>query len=251
MLPDLPWFQLLSAWLAVGVGAMIQGTIGFGIALIAAPLLLLIQPDLIPGPMMFATFFLTSLTWWRERTEVRWQNLTWAWGGRVTGTLAGTAAMVAIPSELLVSTMGLLIVVASVMSANTRPFQPSHGLLIVAGFLSGLIGTMTSAGGPPMILAFQHVSGPRLRATLGAFFSIGIVISLISLSFIHRFGTREALLGLSFVPPILLGFYLSNRLLPVVNKDLLRRLALIFSAGSGLMIVMGSLSRWFFKNFFL
>ncbi|MBF0148264.1 MAG: sulfite exporter TauE/SafE family protein [Magnetococcales bacterium] len=244
----MPWLQLLPAWFAVAIGALIQGTIGFGIALIAAPLLLLIKPELIPGPMMFATFFLTSLTWWRERHAVHWRDIGWAWVGRIAGTLAGTAAMVALPSQLLISTMGLLIVVAAVMSLNIRPFHPSQKVLGAAGFLSGVMGTMTSAGGPPMLLALQHVSGSRLRATLGAFFTLGIVISLASLTVIDRFGWEEAWQGMSFVPAILLGFSLSNRLLTRINKEWLRRLALVFSGGSGLMIVLGSLSRWIAEN---
>ncbi|MBF0108136.1 MAG: sulfite exporter TauE/SafE family protein [Magnetococcales bacterium] len=244
MLPDMPWLQLLPAWLAVATGALIQGTVGFGIALIAAPLLLLIKPELIPGPMMFATFFLTSLTWWRERHAVHWQDVGGAWIGRMAGTVTGTIAMALLPGSILVPTMGFLIVVGAFMSMHIRPFQPTRPILMVAGLMSGIMGTMTSAGGPPMLLALQHVSGARLRATLGAFFTLGIVFSLASLTMIDRFGLREALQGISFVPAILFGFFLSNRLLTVIDKKWLRRLALAFSAGSGIMIVAGSLAKW-------
>ncbi|HAT50858.1 MAG TPA: sulfite exporter TauE/SafE family protein [Alphaproteobacteria bacterium] len=249
MLPDIPWGQLLPAWGAVIIGAMIQGTIGFGLALVAAPLLLLIAPDMIPGPMMFATFALTFLTWWRERWAVHWKDIPWALTGRITGTLLGTVAMATIPSELLISTMGLLIVLASIMSAKLPPFQPSNRIAIFAGILSGVIGTMTTAGGPPLVLAFQHVSGPRLRATLGAIFSIGIIFSLASLSLIDRFGLKEALLGSSFIPPILLGYLLSGPLLPIINKKLLRRFAIILAGSSGLLILVSSLSTWLEMRF--
>ncbi|MDQ3385935.1 MAG: sulfite exporter TauE/SafE family protein, partial [Actinomycetota bacterium] len=46
----------MSAWgsalviVAVLVGALVQGSIGFGLNLIAAPVLALVDPDLVPGP---------------------------------------------------------------------------------------------------------------------------------------------------------------------------------------------------------
>ncbi|MBF0421743.1 MAG: sulfite exporter TauE/SafE family protein, partial [Magnetococcales bacterium] len=199
----LSWYQLLPAWAAVTLGALIQGTIGFGIALIAAPLLLILNPHLIPGPLMLATLFLTVLTWWRERKEVLWRDIPVALSGRIIGTVIGTTAMAILPVDLLVATMGVLLILAAIMSSKIPPFHPSKRVLVLAGLLSGVMGTMTSAGGPPMLLAYQHIPGPRMRATLGAFFSIGILLSLVSLAAIQRFGIAEGLMGLSFVPAIL------------------------------------------------
>ncbi|MBF0415125.1 MAG: sulfite exporter TauE/SafE family protein [Magnetococcales bacterium] len=242
LFPEIPWQQLLLSWFAVAIGALVQGTIGFGIALIAAPMLLIIHPPLVPGPLMLATFFLTTLTWWRERAAVHWPDIPSALVGRIAGTLAGTYAMVSLPADILITSMGLLIVLAALLSGTTRPFQPSFGLLLWAGLLSGIMGTMTAAGGPPMLLAYQHTPGPRMRATLGAFFSIGIIVSLTSLATVQRFGAAEILMGLSFVPPIIVGFFLSNGIIHRINRERVRKLALTLSAGSGILIVLKSLA---------
>ncbi|MBF0435038.1 MAG: sulfite exporter TauE/SafE family protein [Magnetococcales bacterium] len=242
LFPEIPWQQLLLSWFAVAIGALVQGTIGFGIALIAAPMLLIIHPPLVPGPLMLATFFLTTLTWWRERAGVHWPDIPSALVGRFAGTLAGTYAMVSLPADILITSMGLLIVLAALLSGTTRPFQPSSSLLLWAGLLSGIMGTMTAAGGPPMLLAYQHTPGPRMRATLGAFFSIGIILSLTSLATVQRFGAAEILMGLSFVPPIIVGFLLSNSTIHRINRERVRNLALTLSAGSGLLIVLKSLA---------
>ena len=51
----------LLATTAVALGALIQGTIGFGLGLFAAPLLILIDPRLVPGPILVSSAVLTVL----------------------------------------------------------------------------------------------------------------------------------------------------------------------------------------------
>jgi len=52
---------LLLASAAVAFGAMVQGAVGFGMALVAAPLLVLIRPELVPGPLLVSGLALTLL----------------------------------------------------------------------------------------------------------------------------------------------------------------------------------------------
>ena len=45
--------QWVLASAAVGAGACIQGSIGFGLNLVAAPVLLMVDTTLVPGPAIF------------------------------------------------------------------------------------------------------------------------------------------------------------------------------------------------------
>ena len=45
--------------IATGLGACVQGSIGFGLGLIAAPVLALIDPSMVPGPVLAAGVPLT------------------------------------------------------------------------------------------------------------------------------------------------------------------------------------------------
>ena len=58
--------------------------------------------------------------------------------------------------------------------------------VVLAGATSGLLGTATSIGGPPMALVWQRNSGARLRGTMSGFFLIGSVMSLVVLAFTGR-----------------------------------------------------------------
>jgi hypothetical protein len=61
-----------------------------------------------------------------------------------------------------------------------------------------------------MALVCQHESGPRIRGTLSAIFTIGTTISVAGLWWVGRFGAVELLLGLALMPAVLLGFVLSR-----------------------------------------
>ncbi|WP_422446035.1 MULTISPECIES: hypothetical protein [unclassified Endozoicomonas] len=51
---ELSLLHVVAAMGVVGLGAIVQGTIGFGMAVVAAPFLYHIDPALIPGPLIFS-----------------------------------------------------------------------------------------------------------------------------------------------------------------------------------------------------
>src|SRR5438034_6678902 len=53
--------QVLLAALAMAVGALVQGAVGFGASLVAAPLLVLVDVRLVPGPIGIASLTLNFL----------------------------------------------------------------------------------------------------------------------------------------------------------------------------------------------
>ena len=77
------------------------------------------------------------------------------------------------------------------LSASGLQLLPTPRSLIGAGTLSGFMGTTSSIGGPPMALLYQGTEGIRLRGTLAVFFTIGVLISLVALTAVGRFGLRE------------------------------------------------------------
>ena len=49
----------------------------------------------------------------------------------------------------------------------------NRGLAAVAGLVSGVAGTATSIGGPPLAMLYQHRHPQVLRPTLAVFFLLG------------------------------------------------------------------------------
>ena len=75
---------------------------------------------------------------------------------------------------------------------------PRRRNVVLAGATSGLLGTATAIGGPPMALVWQRNSGARLRGTMSGFFLVGSVMSLVVLAVTgavdgaHAAGVRRA-----------------------------------------------------------
>ncbi len=126
----------------------------------------------------------------------------------------------------------LILLAVGLSVAGLQPaLTPTNS--VVAGSLSGFMGTITAVGGPPIALIYQRQPAELVRANLSAFFLFGSVaafIGLLASGFIHRL---EITLFALTVPGVVLGFWLSGRLVHKVPAGSLRPLILLIAAASG------------------
>jgi uncharacterized protein len=119
----------------------------------------------------------------------------------------------------------------------------SPGNLLAIGALSGVMGTTTAAGGPPIALIYQDTEGPALRATLNAYFACGSVLSIAVLALSGQFGLRDLAAGAWMLPSIWLGFACSKRLHGALDRGLTRAAVLLIAGGCSVAVVVKAL--WF------
>ncbi len=228
---------LILADLIVCIGAILQSGIGFGLGPFAVPLLVMIEPRLVPGPLLFDALILTLLMSHREFNSLDKTSVKWAVIGRLAGSILAAFTLTYLVREQLKLFFGILVLLAVLISFLKFRVKNSGGNLFIAGTLSGYMGTAVSIGGPPMALIFQHRSGPQIRATLSAIFSIGTVIALIALAVIGKFGWIELRFALLLLPGLLIGFFLSRYVTPIIDKGLMRPLLLTTSAAAALILI--------------
>ena len=221
----------------MAVGATLQGAVGFGGNLIAAPLFLLIDPDLVPGPALVAAFALNVLMVGRDRSAGRISEVGWALLGRVPGTVVGAAAVALIPQRRLQLFFAVMILVVVGLSASRLRLRPTVPSLIGAGAASGFTATSVAVGGPPIALVYQHATGPVLRATLARFFVIGVLFSILALTVAGEMGRDEVLAGLALVPATVAGFAVSGRLTHLLDRGFTRVAVLAVSATSAVAVL--------------
>jgi len=234
-------FALVAAGAAVLLGSVVQGAVGFGLALVAAPILFLIDPRLVPGPMIFASMVLTVLVAIRDRHDVDVPGIGWGLVGRLPGTLLGAAMLALLTPEQLAGPFGALVLLGVVLSASGLRVALNPRTFMAAGLLSGFMGTASSIGGPPIAMLYQHAPGSRLRGTLSAYFTIGGVMSLAAIAFVGRFGASELFWGACLAPGAAIGFAISSPLSRRLDAGFTRHAVLSVAAMAGLSVIVRQL----------
>lgn len=233
--------------LAVALGALVQGVLGFGLALLAVPVLAWLAPDLVPVGILVAVMPLVLVSAVRERSHVDLRGIGWALVGRVPGGAVGAVAVAVLPVrglQLLVAATVCLAVVGALV-ADRRPrvarASPRRPSLVLAGALSGLGGTTSGIGGPPMAITFRNSGGPAIRSTLATFFAIGALLSLASLAVVGEMTGQRLLVGLVLIPPVAVGYLLAGPLRRRVDPALVRVAVLLLSGAAGLALLLVAL----------
>src|SRR2546430_13772364 len=96
-----PTTVFLISGIAVVLGALVQSGIGLGLGVVAAPVVTLLDPALMPRPMLVAGAFLPVLILARETRHTDWPGVSWALAGRIPGTAAGLWLLTAVPAQAL------------------------------------------------------------------------------------------------------------------------------------------------------
>lgn len=229
--------ELIAASAIVAAGAVLQGSVGFGLGLFAVPLLLLVNTRLVPAPLLLASGVLTILLTHRERHGIITSDLKWSLSGRLLGTLPALAVLSIVPGDRLGVAFAALVLLGVGLSVSGWHFPPTPRVLLGAGALSGFMATIAAIGGPPMALVYQRETGPRIRGTLSAYFVVGVTISLIGLAMVGRFGWMEVALAAALIPGILTGFLVSRHTARALDRGYLRPAVLIVSAASAVLVI--------------
>ncbi len=244
----LPEF-LLPVLAVAFLAGLIQGLSGFGSALVAVPLLLLLLPVETVVPLMallglaISAFNLPHL-----HHAVRFAPVARLLAGYLLGTPLGLIFLTRAPEKLVLGTLGLLISAYALLALFGR--QPRSAWLrngrIGLGAVSGALGAAFSTNGPPVILhvaAHPEWEPDRQKATLVLFFLLSSGITILA----HGAAglvTQDVLRWFLWSTPMLLlgtltGIWLYRRL----GEHGYRQLTYGLVLAMGAMLLARSLSR--------
>lgn len=218
-------------------GACLQGVGGLGFAMFCAPLAVFLFPELVPAPLLVLGCPLAALAMLREFRSVEWGTAGYALVGRAGGAMLAALVLQMLPASTLTVLFATLILTGVSLSllgweVVTTPFASA-----TAGVASGLMGTITSAGAPPLAIAMQNLAPAPLRATLGCVFFAGSVISLLALAAVGKATLGHLLLGALLTPWMAAGFAASGPLARRLSRRTLRVFLLSLAALSAVALL--------------
>lgn len=239
-----PWVVAVCG-AAILLGAVVQGVVGTGLALTAVPVLAWLAPELVPVSILVAAMPIAVTSAVRERAHLDVPGVGWAMVGRLPGGLLGAVAVAMLPVrglQLIVAATVLLAVLAAVVtdarSVGEVRLRPRRSTLVVAGVLSGVGGTTSGIGGPPIAIAFRNVGGPSIRSTLSIILVLGAVLSILSLALVGEVTLPRLTAGATLIPLVMLGYVVAGFLRGRLNPAGVRVFVLVISsvAGAGLLL---------------
>lgn len=190
------------ALLIVLGGSLVQGLLGIGFGLLAAPLLYLLDPSYVPGPILLLGL------------------LPGAWLGLL---------------------LGACVLLATVTSYRWLEIRCNPRNLAFAGFCSGLMGTATSVGGPPMVLVYQTCERLSTRDELATFFLLTTPVSLLVLSYQDLLPADYLSTSCKLAPAVLAGYGIARCLDNSIDRHSPRQLMLLLSLVASCWLLVSNL----------
>ena len=225
--------------LMVLTGACLQGVGGLGFAMFCAPVAVLAFPELVPGPLLVLGCPLALLASLREYHAIEWTTAGYTLLGRVGGAVLAALVLQVLSGATLSVLFGLLILLGVGLSVRGWAVRSSPLASTTAGLASGLMGTITSSGGPPLAIGMQNLPPAPLRATLGMVFFLGSGISLTALAAVGKTGLKDLAIGVLLLPWMMAGFALSGPIARRMSRRGVRNM-LLGLAGGGAVAVLAT-----------
>jgi len=220
------------------VACVVQGILGFGSALVAVPLALILLPKAaVVSSMILVGLSLNGFLSVRIKERISYRPVLILFFASLFGMPLGVWVLRAIPLETMQVFVGCLVVVFTILVQWGRLKLRQNALPTgIAGFFSGLLDTSTSMSAPPVLilLAGQGLPKDQLRRTLVSFFFVSDLVAALMLVASGVMTPQTASYGVAAIPFAFLGGYVGDRFSTRLPERPFRVLALavLFLAGA-------------------
>jgi uncharacterized membrane protein YfcA len=238
-----------SWFLAIGVvflAALIRGVTGFGFALVFAPLmLLLMQPKAVVPTNLLLSLLSNIVVLTFSFRQVNLRRLLPMIVGSLMGIPIGIFIITIISAVILKILIGGVVVFFAILLVLKVTPRFSNEKLVsgFAGFLSGVLTSSTSLGGPPVVL-FMHTQSwekNEIHPSLAAYFLFSTLASIIGLSISGMVTTGILLTAASLAPVLVIGVALGMQAFKRVNERYFRMISVAVVIATGILAVLSGL----------
>lgn len=203
---------LCSAVVAVLAGVA-QSASGFGMALIAIPLLLLftdVQTAVVGITVLGAV--LTTGASIRYRRDADWSIASKLSSAAIVGMPIGLVVLSLVESTILTGVIALLVLAFTWFTWRGVSIRRGRVITLGTGLLSGALLTSTGMNGPPLVASLQAMGldKDRLRATLQVTFSAQDLVAVLGFWVVGQLSLDALVVAASGLPGVVLGWALGD-----------------------------------------
>ena len=235
--------ELFVSILVVAAGAAVMGTVGFGIVLVAAPVVLLyLEPQQTVVVLNSLTAILMAMVLLRTWRHLELRVSIGLIVGGLAATPIGVLALNAASPSVLRITIAVVIIFLGLFSLTRiqLPFAQRRMAGPAIGFLTSLSVTSIGVGGPigGIYALAQRWKAETVRAVLALFFLASDTMAFALYAATGLVG-RDTLANIGvMIPGLLIGFGLAAVLVTRINDRMFRYavVAVIVVAGSVMLV---------------
>ena len=238
---DLSLFQIFFIASLIFVGSSVQGVLGFGFAVIASPIVVQIEPLLVPQLLSLLGLPLAIRIFVREKSRVDFGSVKPLIWGRLLGGPLGLYLLFLLSERYLSISVGGIVFFAGIASYFGWTINKTRINSLIAGTLSGVFGMIAAIGGPPVALLYRNSEPEEFRPSLNSVFTIGIIITLTLLTITGRIYIDHIYMFLINIPFVFLGIRLSSVLFSKISQKVIATSVTYFSIASGLYVILRNL----------
>ena len=231
-------FEIVTIVVASTAGAIVHGSVGIGLTLVAGPALVAIDASFAPGPLLVAGQLVGCRHIVAERQHLDRGAYRHCLLGLPVGLVVGLALLELLDDRAMALIIGSLTATAAAAILGGLSGHRATTSEVGAGLFCALCSVTAGLPGPPLVIAFADMIPPVLRATSAAVFMSVAVVAFFGLVATGNFGAEEVRLTLWLVPGILGGIVAARWVRPHVDHAWFRPavLCVAFAGGSALVI---------------
>ena len=230
--------------LAVIAGGVVKGTIGFGMPMVALPIIAFAVPVTTAMILLCAPIFLTNFLQIKFRQGVSNYRFLPMFLFLVLGLVIGARLILEIDLNTITQIISILIIFAAVVNCFgfkiNKNVDKNKEKVITSfiGFGSGILGGLSTVYGPPMLAYLVAVDLPKesFVRTVSTMYFIGSFPLYGSLIY-YGFATKEDLImSILLIIPAYIGQQIGTKIRDKINQKQFRNCILITLVILGVML---------------
>ena len=230
--------------LAVMAGGLIKGTIGFGMPMVALPLIAFAVPVTTAMIILCAPIFLTNFLQIKFKQGISSYRFLPMFLFLVVGLIIGARLILEINLNTITQIIAILIIFAAVINCfgfkinNNINKKNERIITSFIGFGSGILGGLSTVYGPPMLAYLVAVDLPKEKfvRTVSTMYFIGSFPLYGSLIY-YGFATKQDLImSLLLIIPALIGQQIGTKIRDKINQKQFRNCILVTLVILGIML---------------
>lgn len=232
--------------LVIGViffSTLIRSTFGFGNALIAMPLLVLLMGVKSASPLVALVGLMISMLMLIDGWQgLQWKEILILLAASLPGIPVGLLLLTSVPESIVRSILGLILIGFGVynLSGIQLPSLSMRWLVLPFGLLAGILGGAYNTNGPPIIIyaVLQGWNKDQFRVSLQGFFLVSNLMIIAGHGLAGLWTPEIGIYFLACILPVGLAVYLGGRISSRFSEDQFNRTIYVFLVLTGILMFL-------------